>query len=78
MRSRIYTINCAKYKIRLPFPGFIKIEHTHKHAQFMYLLHGQGASLKEMIWKRYDAIFLCIAHGLFSDCTAEIKLFIIK
>ena len=36
-----------------------------------HLLHGQGASLKEMIRESNDAIFLCIAPGLFSDYTPK-------
>ena len=34
-----------------------------------------GAPLKEVIRKGYDAIFACIAPGLFSDCTSEIKFY---
>ena len=46
--------------------------------QYHDLVHGQGALLTEMIRKSYDAIFRCIAPGLFSDCTSEIKNVIIK
>ena len=37
------------------------------------LLHGQGASLEEMIRKGFDAILMGIATGLFFDCTSKIK-----
>ena len=37
------------------------------------LLHGHGASVKEIIRKGYDAIFMCIAPGLFSDCALKIE-----
>ena len=51
------------------------IHHLSRFAQaysIHYLLNGQGASLKEMTRKIYDAIFLCLAPGLFSDCTSKI------
>ena len=38
-------------------------------------LHVQGTSLKEIIRKGYDAVFLCIATGLFSIYPFEIMIF---